>query len=182
MPTLRFLQENPRLHFGVRLAIAQDIDDYDWGPLAPKERVPSLLDADGRRSSLPRMAKLLARTRLEELEIELRTQIDAVLAASPTSAHLGRHCLPIGDRADIFEMTLGLAYEHGLALRVGSQPYIDQVQGRGLPTNDHALLDSFSLDLGDKSARYAELLRELPVGRIEWNDRQIHIRVPVDET
>ena len=168
LPAIQLLQEHPGLHVGVHLSIVRDIDDYDWGPLAPKEQVPSLLDADGRLYRLPRMTELLARARLDELEIEFRTQIDAVLAANLTPTHLDWHCLADGGRADIFEMTLGLAKEYGLALRVGSQPFIDQVQNRGLPTNDHALLDSFSLDLDDKSARYAELLRELPAGLTEW--------------
>jgi predicted glycoside hydrolase/deacetylase ChbG (UPF0249 family) len=168
LPAIRLLQEHPGLHVGVHLSIVRDIDDYDWGPLAPEEQVSSLLDADGRLYPLTRMSELLTRARLDELEIEFRTQIDAVLAADLTPTHLDWHCLADGGRADIFEMTLGLANEYGLALRVGSQPFIDQVQGRGLPTNDHALLDSFSLDLDDKSARYTELLRELPVGLTEW--------------
>lgn len=38
----------------------------------------------------------------------------------------------------------------------------------GLPVTDHEFLDSFSLDIDGKPARYAELLRELPAGLSEW--------------
>ena len=65
-------------------------------------------------------------------------------------------------------MTLGLAKEYGLALRVASQPFIDRVQRQGLPTADHELLDSFGVGIEDKSARYADMLRELPAGLSEW--------------
>ena len=42
------------------------------------------------------------------------------------------------------------------------------MQSQGLPTNDYGLLDSFRLDPADKPARYAQLLRELPIGLSEW--------------
>lgn len=165
---MRLLRENPDLRFGVHLSVIRDIDDFHWGPLAPKEQVPSLLDGDGTLYRTARMAELLERAKLDELEIEFRAQIDAVLEAGLRPTHLDWHCLYSGGRADIFHMTLGLANEYGLALRVDSQPFIDQVQSRGLPTSDHDLFDSFSLDLDGKPARYAALLRELPVGLTDW--------------
>jgi len=37
-----------------------------------------------------------------------------------------------------------------------------------LPVTDHRFLDSFSLGIDGKPARYAEQLRNLPVGLTEW--------------
>ena len=165
---MQLLKENPDLRFGVHLSIIRDIDRYDWGLLSPEEKVPSLLDADGTFYRIGRMAELLDRARLDELEVEFRAQIEAVLAADLRPTHLDWHCLYNGGRADVFDMTFGLAKEYGLALRVDSQPFIDQVQRRGLPTADHDLLDSFALDVEGKSARYAAMLRAQPVGLTEW--------------
>jgi hypothetical protein len=39
---------------------------------------------------------------------------------------------------------------------------------RGYPTNDHDLMDSYDLDKVGKAARYARMLRALPVGLSEW--------------
>jgi hypothetical protein len=39
---------------------------------------------------------------------------------------------------------------------------------RGYPTNDHDLMDSYDLDPVGKAARYARMLRALPVGLSEW--------------
>ena len=61
-----------------------------------------------------------------------------------------------------------LAREYGLALRVAGQPSIKKIQSLGLPTNDYDFLDSYLLDPVGKSARYAQLLRELPTGLSEW--------------
>jgi predicted glycoside hydrolase/deacetylase ChbG (UPF0249 family) len=165
---MRRLREHPELRFGVHLSVIRDIDHYQWGPLTPKEKVPSLLDADGRLFRQERLSAWRERVEVDDLEVEFRAQIEAVLAANLAPTHLDWHCLHSGGRADIFEMTMGLAREHGLALRVASPPFIDQVQRQGLPTDDYALLDSFSLDVEDKASRYAELLRALPVGLTEW--------------
>ncbi len=165
---IQLLKEHPEVRFGVHLSVIRDIGHFHWEPLTPKERVPSLLDADGNLYSTDRMSEMLARAELDELDVEFRAQIEAVLAANLKPTHLDWHCLHSGGRADVFAMTLGLAKEYGLALRVASQPFIDQVQRQGLPTADHDLLDSFGVDIEDKAARYAELLRALPLGLAEW--------------
>jgi predicted glycoside hydrolase/deacetylase ChbG (UPF0249 family) len=165
---MRLLTENPDLPFGVHLSVVRDIAHYRWGPLAPRERVPSLLAEDGNLFHLDRMSDLLARAKVEELEAEFRAQVETVLAAGLRPSHLDWHCLLNGGRADVFDMTLGLAREYRLALRIDAQPFITRLQRRGLPTADHDVLDSFTLDVAGKSTRYAALLRALPAGLTEW--------------
>jgi len=165
---MHLLGENPAIPFGVHLTVICDTVNDRWGPLTSRDKAPSLIDETGYFYSLERIPEFLAQATLDELEAEFRAQIDTVLAANLTPTHLDWHCLPSGGRADIFDMTLGLAKEYGLAVRVAEQPLIDRVQRQGLPTDDHDLLDSFRLDTGDKAARYAQLLRDLPVGLSEW--------------
>ena len=165
---MRLLKEHPELPFGVHLSVVRDIAHYRWGPLAPRERVPSLLTEDGDLFPLDRMAELLARAKVEELEAEFRAQVETVLAAGLRPSHLDWHCLLNGGRADVFDMTLGLAREYRLALRIDAQPFINRLQRRGLPTADHDLLDSFTLDVEGKSTRYAALLQALPAGLTAW--------------
>ncbi|MEA2515869.1 MAG: hypothetical protein QOJ59_5358, partial [Thermomicrobiales bacterium] len=90
------------------------------------------------------------------------------LSAKLKPTHLDWHCLYDGGRADVFDLTLGLAKEYGLALRVSAPALIEELQGQGLPTGDHDLMDSFRVDTVGKSARYAQMLRDLPVGLSEW--------------
>ena len=165
---MHLLGDNPAIPFGVHLTAICDTVHDRWGPLTSRDKAPSLVDETGYFYSLERIPEFLAQATLDELEAEFRAQIDTVLAANLTPTHLDWHCLPSGGRADIFDMTLGLAKEYGLVVRVAEQPLIDRVQRQGLPTDDHDLLDSFRLDTGDKAARYAQLLRDLPVGLSEW--------------
>jgi predicted glycoside hydrolase/deacetylase ChbG (UPF0249 family) len=165
---MQVLGENPDIPFGVHLTVICDMVNYRWGPLTSKAKTPSLIDEAGYFYSDERIPEFLARAKLDELEVEFRAQIEAVLAAQLKPTHLDWHCLHSGGRADIFEMTLGLAKEYGLALRVANQPWIEDVQRQGLPTDDHELMDSYTLDVVDKSARYAQMLRALPAGLSEW--------------
>lgn len=165
---MQLLRDNPEIAFGVHLTVIRDLVDYRYGPLAPKEKVPSLIDEAGYFCNLEHINGFLTLARLDELEVEFRAQIETVLSAGLKPTHLDWHCLHNGGRADIFDMTLGLAREYGLALRVGGRTLIEKLQSQGLPTGDYDLMDSFRVDTVDKSARYAQMLRCLPIGLSEW--------------
>src|SRR5205085_9884149 len=105
---------------------------------------------------------------LDELEMEFRAQLEALLAANLTATHLDWHSLRLGSRTDIPDLMFGLAKEYGLARRVRGRPWIEKVQSQGLPTVDYDFLDSYMMGTVDKAARYAQLLRELPAGLSEW--------------
>ncbi len=165
---IQMLQENPDISFAVHLTVICDQDNYKWVPLTPKDKVPSLVDEAGYCYSIKQMDAFTAQANLKELEQEFQAQIEFVLKAGLKPTHLDWHCLHNGGRADIFDMTFGLAREYGVALRVSPETYTQQVQGQGLPANDHPLLDSYRLDTTDKRAQYARLLRELPSGLSEW--------------
>jgi predicted glycoside hydrolase/deacetylase ChbG (UPF0249 family) len=43
---IELLRQHPRIRFGVHLTVVCDLPGHRWGPLASKEKVPSLLDED----------------------------------------------------------------------------------------------------------------------------------------
>jgi chitin disaccharide deacetylase len=165
---MRLLRENPAIPFGVHLTALCDGADYRWRPLTSQDKVPSLVDETGYFYRFERMAEFLAQARLDELEVEFRAQIETVLNAGLKPTHLDWHALRIARRPEIFDVMFKLAREYGLALRVRERPLIENVQRRGLPCNDHDFLDSYLLDTSGKAARFAQLLRDLPVGLNEW--------------
>ncbi|MBF8189846.1 ChbG/HpnK family deacetylase [Nonomuraea sp. K274] len=165
---MELLRRRPEIPFGVHLTMVCEMPRLRWGPLAARERVSSLLDETGALYPHHRIPELLARARLDEVETEFRAQIDAVLDAGLRPAHLDWHCLADGGRADVFDLTLTLAGEYGLAVRAWLDPARERLRGRGLPVIDHGFLDSFSFDPDGKAERYAELLRTLPAGLSEW--------------
>jgi chitin disaccharide deacetylase len=165
---MHLLRQNPEIPFGIHLTLFCDTTHYRWGPLTAKDKVPSLLDDRGELFTPAQVPELLARARLDQVEREFRAQIEAVAAAGLTPTHLDWHCLADGGRADIFELTVAVADDYGLAVRVWLAPGRRKLRRRRLPVTDNEFLDSFSLDIDGKAARYAELLHDLPVGLSEW--------------
>ncbi|MET0416747.1 MAG: polysaccharide deacetylase family protein [Actinoplanes sp.] len=161
---MALLKDRPHVPFGIHLTLVCDTGDRSWGPLTAHERVPSLLDDDGALVTPGRTAELLARARIDEVELEFRAQIDAVLAAGLAPTHVDWHCLADGGRDDIFDLTLALADEYGVALRVWRETNYRKARRVGRPAVDHPFLDSFNTD----QTRYAELLRAVPPGLSEW--------------
>jgi hypothetical protein len=133
-----------------------------------KEKLSSLIDKTGYFYRFDNMPEFLAQVRLDQLEMEFRAQIEAVLAAGLKPTHLDWHALRIGSREDIFDGMLRLAREYGLALRVAGRSRIEKVQSQGLPTNDYDFLDSYLLDPDNKLVRLGQMLRALPTGLSEW--------------
>jgi chitin disaccharide deacetylase len=165
---MQILKENPDFSFGVHITLVRDVTTYQWVPIAPKEEVLSLIDETGHFYNYDRIPELLEVAVLDEVEIESRTQIERVLSAGLKPTHLDWHCLFDGGRKDIFDMTVRLAKEYGLAIRVGSRANADNLQREGFPTNDHMFLDSYRLETVGKTAQFVNLLRVLPVGLSEW--------------
>ena len=165
---MQFLAAHPEIPFGIHLTVISDWVNYRWGPVTPKEMVPSLIEGTGYFHNFEGMQEFLVQVDLSELEMEFRSQIEAVFSAGLQPTHLDWHSLRIKDRTDISDVMLKLAREYGLALRVAGEKQIKKVHDLDLPANDHDFLDSYLIDSNEKTARYIELLRGLPVGLNEW--------------
>jgi chitin disaccharide deacetylase len=165
---MQLLRDRREIPFGIHLTLVIDVPHYRWGPLTAKERVPSLLDETGEMFGDDGIPELLARARLDEVELEFRAQIDAVVDAGLTPTHLDFHSIADGGREDILDLTVALAEEYGLAVRVWLGPGRRKLRARGLPVVDHPFLDSTRLALDGKRVRFANLLRNLPAGLSEW--------------
>jgi hypothetical protein len=80
---------HPQLDLGVHLTLNAEWPHYRWGPVAGRSAVPSLLDDQG---FLPRTSiEVMQRAKPEEVELELRAQIDMALAAGIDVTHLDAH-------------------------------------------------------------------------------------------
>lgn len=165
---MHFLTDHLEIPFGIHLTVISDPIDYRWGPLTDEEKVPSLVDRAGYFYNFEAMQAFLGQLKMDQLEVEFRAQIEAVLAAGLRPTHLDWHALRIGGRPDIFHLMTRLAKEYGLALRVMGRTWIKNLQSHGFPTSDYDFLDSYLINPVYKTTRYVQLLRELPAGLSEW--------------
>lgn len=165
---LKLLKENPDIPFGVHLTAMSEHEIFRWGPVCPQEEVPSLVVDRGFFPTEEERDDFIARVSVKDLEKEFRKQIEIVLQSGLTPNHLDSHCNIHDSREDIFDMTVGLAREYGLALRVHEPGFIRKLKEEGLAVIDHPDVDSFRLPTDGKDALYEKMLRELPVGLSEW--------------
>lgn len=165
---VRLLHAVPWLPFGIHLTLTRDSPGHRWAPLTPAARIPSPVDEEGLLFWHARAAQLLAQARLEEVERELRAQVDAVARSGLTPTHLDWHALADGGRPDVLVLTVELAREYGLAARVWPADGRRRARRRGLPVVDHDFVDSFALDPATKPDRLLQLFRSLRAGLGEW--------------
>jgi hypothetical protein len=168
LEAMHLLRQHPHIPFGIHLTLFCDTARGRWGPLTVRGKVPSLLNEAGELFSPAQVPELVAQARLEEVDLEFRAQLNAVSGAGLTPTHLDWHCLADGGREDIFNLTVALAGEYGLAVRVWLEPGRQRIRRQGLPVTDHEFLDSFRLDIDGKPAHYGKRLRDLPAGLSEW--------------
>jgi predicted glycoside hydrolase/deacetylase ChbG (UPF0249 family) len=80
---------HPELDLGVHLTLNSEWEHYRWGPVAGRDRVPSLVDEQGH---LPRtQIEVVRSAKPAHVEIELRAQIETALAAGVDVTHLDSH-------------------------------------------------------------------------------------------
>lgn len=168
---MELLLDRPHIPFGVHLALVRDIPGYHWAPVADRSEVASLLDPGTGELYLDTeagLASFLAAATTADVEREMRAQIDAVIDKGLAPTHLDWHCMANGGRGDIFDVTMKLAEEYGLALRVSLADDQCEVERPRGPFLDHPVLDTYAVDLDDKPATFERMLVDLPPGLTEW--------------
>jgi len=109
-------REHPEADVGLHLTLTSEWRGYRWGAVAPRDRVPGLVDPDG--CLYASVAEVVGRARPEEVEIELRAQIEKALKAGIRPTHLDTHMGTVYARDDFFRVYLALGREYGIPCMV----------------------------------------------------------------
>jgi chitin disaccharide deacetylase len=85
----RWAQSHPQADLGIHMALDSEWTDLRWGPISPRDKVPSLLDEQG---YLPLLETQVAQqAKPSEVEIELHAQIDRARSMGIPLSHLDTH-------------------------------------------------------------------------------------------
>jgi predicted glycoside hydrolase/deacetylase ChbG (UPF0249 family) len=165
----QFAASHPDADLGIHLAVNSEWTGFRWGPVSPVDAVSSLLDRDG---YLPlEETAVAANARPDQVERELRAQVDRARAAGIRLTHLDSHMAALFRSPELLKvyLKLGPVYDLPLLLeRTGADrsPW-------AVTTDVDALVDRVvSLDApgaapSEWPSAYEKLLTPLPPGVYE---------------
>lgn len=103
---------HPDADLGLHLTLTSEWQTYRWGSVESRDKVPSLLDADGTfPSDVPPVA---TRARPAEVELELRSQVERALAMGLHPTHLDSHMGSLFATPDLIATYIKVAHDYHL--------------------------------------------------------------------
>jgi predicted glycoside hydrolase/deacetylase ChbG (UPF0249 family) len=108
----RYAQAHPNADLGLHLTLNSEWETYRWGSVAARDQVPSLHDPDG---TFPRSTDTVARrAKLNEVERELRAQIDRAYAMGIKPTHVDSHMAALYQTPELFRTYAKVARSYKL--------------------------------------------------------------------
>lgn len=103
---------NPSADMGIHLTLTSEWKYYRWGPVAPRDKVSTLLSVDG--NLLPDTATFRRNARPEEVKIEVHAQIEKALASGIRPSHLDSHMFALWEGAELQQVLAEAACYYGI--------------------------------------------------------------------
>ena len=137
-----YAKGHPDADLGLHLTLTSERVFYRWGPAAPRDKIPSLVDSNGyfhlNWTDVTRIDR-------NEVELELRAQIERALGMGVRPTHLDSHQYRLFENGkEIFQSALRVAHEYKLPLFVvrdwfADRPYLEASLGPDDLVVDHTV-------------------------------------------
>jgi len=121
-----YAKQNPEADLGIHLVLSCEWHAYNWGPVASKSEVPTLINPLGYFYTI---RNALTQIDPREAEIELREQIKLARTVGIEPTHLDTHQLLLFFRPELFQVYLKVGRETGLPLLL-SKSILDFIRER----------------------------------------------------
>jgi predicted glycoside hydrolase/deacetylase ChbG (UPF0249 family) len=176
-----YAKTHPDFDFGLHLTLTSERVYYRWGPVAPKDQVASLVDANGYfHLDWPEGKRIDPK----EAELELRAQVDRAQAMGIRLTHLDSHQYRlIRTGPELFKVFVRVAHAYKLPLFVtrdwfAEHPYLESSLSPDDVVIDHTVTIEPSVAAEKWGAFYKAALENLKPGVTEF---VIHLAYNNDE-
>lgn len=109
---IAFARDHPELDIGMHSTVTSEWDVYRWGPVSPREDVPSLVDENGYLWKWEE--PFAAHADPADVETELRAQYALLTSRGVQPTHIDMHMAALSHQARYFDVYTGLAREFRL--------------------------------------------------------------------
>jgi chitin disaccharide deacetylase len=139
-----YAKSHPDVDFGLHLTLTSERVYYRWGPVAPADKVPSLVDENGYFHHDWEKGEHI-HINAKEVEIELRAQVERALAMGVRPTHLDSHQYRlIMNGKELFDTMLRVAHAYKLPVFVtrdwfADYPYLQASLGPSDIVLDHTV-------------------------------------------
>ncbi|MFN7926449.1 MAG: polysaccharide deacetylase family protein [Blastocatellia bacterium] len=174
-----YAKQHPELDLGLHLTLTSEWKYLRWRPVAPIDKVPGLLDEQGFMWKSERQTAMKATP--QEVETELRAQIERALAFGIKPTHLDTHMGTLYTRQDFFEVYAKLGKEYGIpimAMRPTPEAMVfakkdgspitaerlTKLEQDGYPVLDYLVTGVEGKTFAERKQAYHQLLRNLKPG------------------
>jgi chitin disaccharide deacetylase len=180
---IRWAIDHPDKDVGLHLTHTAEWKDHRWGPVADPTEVPGLVDPDG--MLWPEVPDVVQHASAEEVEKEVRAQIDRSIAMGYKPDHIDTHMGTLYGHASYVEVFIKIAEEYGIpanAIDLSDSIVADLFKKQGYPIDENVieLVENYTLPKLDfftsvpngatyeeKIENFKNLVRSLPPGLTE---------------
>jgi chitin disaccharide deacetylase len=162
---------HPDADFGLHLTLTSERVYYRWSPVAPADKVPSLVDQNG---YFHHDWEENRHINAKEVEVELRAQIERALAMGVRPTHLDSHQYRlIMNGKELFDVMLRVAHEYKLPVFVTrdwftDHPYLQASLDPGDIVLDHTVTIEPEIPPEKWAEFYLRALKNLKPGVTEF--------------
>jgi len=181
----QYAKAHPDKDFGLHLCHTSEWKVYRWGPVAPREQVPGLVDPTG--CLWPEIEQVYAHANPDQAFVEARAQVRKALDAGIDVTHLDSHMGTLQYDARYMEAYLKLAREFDLPVRMASQATLEKFHqpelrskfsAQGIIFTDYFIFDELPQESRDVKGFWLKIVAGLQPGVTEL---YIHAAKPTEE-
>ncbi len=145
---VEWAKKNPKADIGVHLTLTSEWETYRWAPLTDPKQVPGLIDPEGK--FWHEVPGVVMHASSQEVETEIRAQIDKMLALGHTPSHIDTHMGTLYGSIDYVKVFLETAEAYNIpanAIDLSNPEVAEHYKKAGYPITNEVveILNAYKL-------------------------------------